>query len=259
MQAETQIIATEPAVDGAPDMDFAEERIALACAFRWAARYDLHESVANHFSLAVDDAGTKFLMNPRGRHFSQVRASELLLLDAGDPGTMERPDAPDPTAWALHGSIHRNVPGARCVLHVHSKYATALACLDDPTLPPVEQNAMRFWGRVTIDDQFDGMGLDDEAERVGRLVGDNPILLMRHHGVMVFGPTVAQAFDDLYYYERACCTYLIALQTGRKVRAVSDRVAAKTELQWRNYPDLSEDHFRELGAILDREDPSYRC
>ena len=172
---------------------------------------------------------------------------------------MERPDAPDPTAWALHGSIHRNVPGARCVLHVHSKYATALACLDDPTLPPVEQNAMRFWGRVTIDDQFDGMGLDDEAERVGRLVGDKPILLMRHHGVMVFGPTVAQAFDDLYYYERACCTYLIALQTGRKVRAVSDRVAAKTELQWRNYPDLSEDHFRELRAILDREDPSYRC
>ena len=246
------------AVDDSPGMDFADDRIALACAFRWAARYDLHESVANHFSLAVDDQGSRFLMNPRGRHFSRIRASELLLLDAGDPSTMQRPDAPDPTAWALHGGIHHNVPGARCVLHVHSTFATALACLDDPTLPPVEQNAMRFWGRVTIDDEFDGMGLDDEAERVARLVGDKPILLMRHHGVMVIGPTVAQAFDDLYYFERACCTYLTALQTGRKLRVVSDRVAAKTELQWRHYPDLSEDHFRELRGILDREDPSYR-
>lgn len=239
-------------------MDFADERIDLACAFRWAARFDLHEAVANHFSLAVDDAGSRFLMNPRGRHFSRIRASELLLLDAGDTSTMEHPDAPDPTAWALHGSIHRKVQDARCVLHAHSKFATALACLDDPTLPPVDINAMRFRGRVTIDDEFDGMGLEDEAERIAGLVGDKPILLMRHHGVMVVGPTVAQAFDELYYFERACCTYLTALQTGRKLRFVSDRVAAKTERQWRHYPDLSEDHFRELREILDRDDPSYR-
>ncbi len=239
-------------------MDFVDERIALACAFRWAARFDLHEAVANHFSLAVDEAGTRFLMNPRGRHFARVTASDLLLLDAGDASTMERPGAPDPTAWALHGSIHRSMRHARCLLHVHSRFATALACLDDPTLPPIDQNAMRFRGRVTVDDRFDGMGLDDEAERIARLVEDKPILLMRHHGVMAIGPTVAQAFDDLYYFERACCTYLTALQTGRKLRSVSDRVAAKTERQWRDYPDMGEDHFRELRAILDHEDPSYR-
>ena len=194
-------------------MDHAEERIALACAFRWAARYDLHESVANHFSVAVNDSGTRFLMNPRGRHFSLMRASELLLLDAEDESTMQRPDAPDPTAWGLHGAIHRRVPHARCLLHVHSRYATVLACLADPTLPPIDQNAMRFWGRVTVDDQFEGMGLDDEAERVAALAGDNPILLMRNHGVMVIGETVAQAFDDLYYFERSCETYITALQT----------------------------------------------
>ena len=249
---------SRPAVDGSPDISFAEERIALTCAFRWAARYNLHESVANHFSLSVDEVGMRFLMNPRGRHFSCIRASELLLLDAGHPSTLQRPDEPDPTAWALHSSIHRNVPGARCVLHAHPRFATTLACLDDPTLPPVEQNAMRFWGRVTIDDGFYGMGLDDEAERISLLAGDKPLLLMRNHGVMVIGPTVAQAFDDLYYYERACCTYITALQTGRELRVVSDDIAAKTELQWRDYPDLSEDHFRELSEILDREDPSYR-
>ncbi len=254
-----RIVATlMRAVSERPHFDFAEERIALACAFRWAARYGLHEAVANHFSLAVNDAGTRFLMNPRGRHFSLIRAGELLLLDADDDSTMQRPDAPDPTAWGLHGAIHRRVPHARCLLHVHSRYATVLACLADPTLPPIDQNAMRFWGRVTVDDQFEGMGLDDEAERVASLASDNPILLMRNHGVMVIGATVAQAFDDLYYFERACETYVTALQTGRELKIVSDQVAATTVRQWLDYPDLSDDHFRGLKAILDREDPSYR-
>ena len=171
---------------------------------------------------------------------------------------MQRPDAPDPTAWALHGAIHRRVPHARCLLHVHSRYATVLACLADPTLPPIDQNAMRFWNRVTVDEQFEGMGLDDEAERVASTIGDNPILLMRNHGVMVIGKTVAQAFDDLYYYERSCETYITALQTGRELKLASDEVAITTRRQWLHYPDLSDDHFRELHAILDREDPSYR-
>ena len=248
----------QPAVIDMPGMDFENERIALACAFRWTARLDMHESVANHFSVAIDEAGTKFLMNPRGRHFSRIKASELLLLDAKDEATMARPDAPDPTAWALHGSIHRRVPHARCVLHVHSRNASVLACLADPTLPPIDINAMRFWGRMSIDDGFDGMSLDDEAERIARVLDDKPILLMRNHGVMAVGETVARAFDDLYYFERACSTYIAALQTGRELRIVSDEVAAKTAQQWRDYPDLSEDHFRELMEILDREDPCFR-
>ncbi len=80
----------------------------LAAAFRWAARLDLHEGVANHFSVAVSDDGGQFLLNPRGRHFSRVRASELLLLDATRSGA----DA-DPTAWFLHSHLHRHVPHAR--------------------------------------------------------------------------------------------------------------------------------------------------
>lgn len=248
----------QPAVLNRPVMDFEEERTALACAFRWAARFDMHEAVANHFSVAVNKSGTRFLMNPKGRHFSRIRASELLLLDAGDDKTMTRPDAPDPTAWALHGGIHRQVPHARCVLHVHSKYASVLGCLADPALPPIDINAMRFWGSVCIDDGFDGMSLGDEAERIARLLGDKPILLMRNHGLMVIGETVARAFDDLYYFERACSTYITALRTGRELRVVSDETAAKTAQQWRDYPGLGEDHFRELQAILDREEPSYR-
>lgn len=236
-----------------------EERTELACAFRWTARLNMHEAVANHFSLAVDDSGSRFLINPNGRHFSRIRASDLLLLDANDPAAMERPDAPDPTAWALHGGIHRKVPGARCLLHVHSKYATALACLKESLLPPIDQNTMRFYGRMAVDDGFDGMGLGDEAERCASAVSaDVPILVMGNHGVMVIGRSVAQAFDDLYYFERACETYITALQTGKELRVASDEVARKTCQQWIDYPGIADNHFRALREILDEDEPDYR-
>jgi len=218
----------------------------------------MHEAIANHFSLAVSEDGQRFLINPYGRHFSRVRASDLLLLDADDPSALDRPDAPDITAWALHGALHRRHRHARCILHVHSKYATALACLADSRLPPIEQNSMRFFERVAIDEGFDGMGLGDEAERVSRQIGDKPILLMGNHGVLVAAPSVAQAFDDLYYFERACEVYLTALATGRPLRIASDEVARKTAQQWLDYPDFAVRHFNALQEILDQEEPDYR-
>ena len=157
-----------------------DERVDLACAFRWAVRYNMHEGVANHFSLAVSDDGSQFLLNPNATHFSRVRAGGLLLVDGNDTETMSRPNAPDETAWCLHGAIHRNVPEARCILHTHSKYALALACLEDSTLPPIDQNSMRYFNRVAIDDGFNGLGLDEEAERVSRTMrGGKPVLVMR--------------------------------------------------------------------------------
>ena len=96
------------------NIEFYEERVDMACAFRWTERLNMHEAVANHFSLAVNDDGTQFLMNPNQRHFSRVRASDLLLIDANDPSTMEQENAPDPTAWGLHGAIHRHCRHARC-------------------------------------------------------------------------------------------------------------------------------------------------
>ena len=106
-----------------------EDRANLAAVFRMTARLNMHEGVANHFSYAVSEDGSRFLINPFGRHFSTLRASDLLLLDANDNATMEQPNRPDPTAWSIHGAMHRNAPQARCVLHVHSKYATVLASI----------------------------------------------------------------------------------------------------------------------------------
>ena len=90
--------------------DLREERQDMAAAFRWAERLNMNEAVANHFSLAVDNAGSKFLMNPNQVHFGRITASDLILLDANDPMVMESPEAPDPTAWGLHGSIPKQRP-----------------------------------------------------------------------------------------------------------------------------------------------------
>src|SRR5450631_2802582 len=94
-------------------------RVDLAAAFRLAVRMNWHEAVANHFSVAVSTDGRHYLMNPKWRHFSRVKASELLLLDSGDAETMKRPNAPDPSAWCIHGNLHTKLPQARCVLHLH--------------------------------------------------------------------------------------------------------------------------------------------
>jgi ribulose-5-phosphate 4-epimerase/fuculose-1-phosphate aldolase len=149
---------------------FESERRDLAAAFRWFARLGMAESVANHFSVAVSQDGTQFLVNPCRRHFSQIKASELLLLNANDPTTLDQPNAPDPTAWYLHAGLHAHVPHARCIMHLHSKYATALGCLEDSTLYPIDINAARFFGRVAVDPQFAGMALssDEAGTPVGR-------------------------------------------------------------------------------------------
>ncbi|MEM7170281.1 MAG: class II aldolase and adducin N-terminal domain-containing protein [Pseudomonadota bacterium] len=241
------------------EMDHQQDRVELAAAFRWAARYNLHEATANHFSLAVSNDGSQFLCNPNGRHFSRVKASELLLLDANDPNTLNRPDAPDASAWSLHGAVHRAVPHARCALHLHPKYATVLASLKDSTIYPIDQNTMRFFNRIAVDDGFEGMALGDEGDRVCRNFGNKSVMMMGNHGVMVIGPSVAQAFDTLYYLERACETLVSAYMTQKELRIVDSEVAEKTAQQWEEYSNLSELHFRELMAILDEEEPSYRA
>ncbi len=93
---------------------FREERLELACAVRWAARFNWHEAVANHFSLSVNEDGTHFHLNPRHRHFARVSASDFLLLDVNESRTMARADAPYVMAWGLHGSVHRRCSHARC-------------------------------------------------------------------------------------------------------------------------------------------------
>jgi ribulose-5-phosphate 4-epimerase/fuculose-1-phosphate aldolase len=233
-------------------------RVDLAAAFRLAVLNDWHEAVANHFSVATDAGGSRFLMNPRWMHFSRVRASDLLHLDAQDAAVMEGQDAPDPSAWCIHGRIHALVPEARCVLHAHPPYATALAALADPTLLPVDQNTARFFRRVAVDLAYGGIA-DQEAEgvRLAGMLGRSRRLMMGNHGVLVAAPTVGQAFDDLYYLERACRTLMLAYAAGRPLSILSDEVAEATARSWDSYAEAGEAHFSEAKRLLDARGENY--
>jgi ribulose-5-phosphate 4-epimerase/fuculose-1-phosphate aldolase len=248
-----------PTANLTPNLSHWDERTDMAAAFRWTARLNMHEAVANHFSLAVNADGSKFLINPNGRHFSRITASSLVEIDANDPATMNRPDAPDPTAWGLHGSIHRALPHARCVLHIHSIHATVLASLADSRLPAIDQNTAMFFGRHVVDGHYGGMAFEEEGARCASMLSDPKIttMVMGNHGVLVVGQTVAEAFNRLYYFERAAETYIRALQTGQPLRVLPDAVAEKTAREWEAYPGFAEAHLREIKAMLDESGDSY--
>ena len=235
------------------------ERVDLAAAFRWTARLNMHEAVSNHFSLSINDDGTQFLMNPNQMHFSRIKASDMIVVDANDPETLKGPNAPDETAWGLHSGLHRLVPHARCAMHVHSIHATVLASLADSTLPPIEQNACMFYDRMVVDDGYGGLAFADEGARCAALFTDpkQKVMVMGNHGVLVIGDSVADTFNRMFYFERSCEVYIRALQTGQKLRVLSDAIAEKTAAEIENYPEQAIRHLSELKAILDHESSDY--
>lgn len=238
-------------------VDIDEARRDMAAIFRWTARENMHEGISNHFSYAISDDGQQFLMNPFGVHFSKMKASDLLLVDANDLSD-EVAQRIDPTAWAIHGAMHRNNPQARCIVHLHSHYATAMSVLKDPALPAIDQTCCRFHNRVALDLGFDGMGLGDEAERLSGLLGNKQMMMMGAHGFLTVGESPALAFDLAYHYERGCRTYMTALATGRDILVLDDAVAEKTAQQWENYAGGYTKFMAAIRTILDEEEPEYR-
>ena len=198
-------------------------------------------------------------MNPNQKHFSRIRASELLFLDANDPETMNGPGAPDPSAWGLHGSVHRACPHARCLMHVHSIHATVLASLADSNMPPIDQNTATFFNRYVIDEEFGGLAFEGEGTRCAKMLTDpsKKVMIMGNHGVLVIGDSVAETFNRMYYFERAAETYIRALQTQLPLRVLSDEIAEKTARELEEYPEQAERHLDELKAILDEEGSTY--
>ena len=232
----------------------------LAAVFRWTAKLNMHEGIANHFSVCLPNSNTGFYVNGSGMHFSTIKASDLVLIEQNKVEELKKkPELVDPTAINIHGTIHKKVPHARCILHVHSKYATALSTLKDPTLQPIDQNTMRFYNRVAVFRDFGGLGFEEESNKMAACIGNNRSMLLANHGILTTGQTVAQAFDELYYFEKACETYITALSTQKELKIVSPEVAEKTAQEWENYStDMEELHLKAIRSILDNEDPSYK-
>lgn len=233
-------------------------RADLAACFRMAARLGLQEGICNHFSALVPGRDDLFLVNPYGLAFEEVTASSLLVCDfhgnvlAGDG----RPEA---TAFYIHARLHALVPRARAAFHTHMPNATALAMVEGEPLAWAGQSALKFYGRTAVDEDYNGLALDEtEGDRIAAAMGDADILFLKNHGVMVVGPTIAEAWDDLYYLERAAEVQVRAMGTGRRLKPVPPDIARRTAAQMREGdPESARLHLESVKRILAREDPDY--
>jgi len=238
-----------------------QARIDLAAAHRLAVLYGYHEGIDNHFTLLVPGHVDRFLLAPFGLHWSEVRARDFLVVDlAGNVLAGEGPV--EDTAFHIHAPLHAARPDVRCVMHTHMPYATALSLLEDPALLMASQNAIGFDGLVALCD-YEGFALDSsEGARMARALGSKTVLLLRNHGVVVTGTSVADAFNTLYFFERAAMTQILAGSSGQAVRTVPEAVLRRTVEQYTTSAkveglDRIELHFAALKRMLDRREPDY--
>tara|TARA_Y100000992_G_scaffold283368_1_gene232618 strand:- start:2741 stop:3466 length:726 start_codon:yes stop_codon:yes gene_type:complete len=240
-------------------MEITELQKELAATFRWTARLNMHEGVANHFSACLPGS-TDFYVNRAGIHFSRIKASDLILVNEDNKKELQnKPEIIDPTALNIHGAIHERVPHARCIFHAHSKYATALSTLKDPTLKPIDQNTMIFYNRVSVYNQFGGLGFEEESIKMANALGNKQHMILANHGIITTGETVADGFNSLYYFEKAAETYLTALSSNQELNVVNHDIAEKTAEETANYPlDTASLFLSQIRLILDKEEPDYK-
>lgn len=236
----------------------AQARIDLAACFRWAVRLNFEEGICNHFSAMVPGRDDLFLVNPYGLMFREVTASSLLLCDF-DGNVLEGEGKPEATAFFIHARLHKAMPRARAALHTHMPNATALAMIEGAPLSWAGQTALKFYGRIVVDEAYNGLALDThEGDRIAAAMGDADVVFLKNHGVMTVGPTIAGAWDDLYYLERAAEVQIKALSTGRPLRPVDPETARRTAAQIRaGDAESGRLHLESIKRVLRREEPDF--
>ncbi len=234
-------------------------RADLAAAYRLAERFGLNEGISNHFTARLPEPEDRFLVIPHGLHWSEVRASQLLVVD-GDGIVVEGDGEVEPSALYIHSRILRARPDAMCVLHTHQTHATAISVIEGGRLLPVSQNALRFHDRIAYDSHYGGAADHAaEGERLAGALGDAAVLFHANHGVIVVGESIARGFDDLYFLERAAEVQLLAQSTGQALRSVPDSIAERyvSESRPNALRQQALVHFRALRRVLDAESPGY--
>jgi ribulose-5-phosphate 4-epimerase/fuculose-1-phosphate aldolase len=236
-----------------------EARADLAATLRMAAHHGLEEGICNHFSAVVPGHPDLFLVNRLGWAFKEATASSLLICDY-EGNVISGDGEPEATAFFIHARLHKMMPRVGAAFHTHMPYATALSMVEGHPFIYAGQTSLKFYGRVAVDEDYNGLALDNtEGDRIASVIGDADILFMRNHGVMVCAPNIAEAWDDLYYLERAAEVQVKAMSTGRKLVPVAEHIAIAAAKQMREGdPDSARMHLESLRRVLDREAPEYK-
>jgi ribulose-5-phosphate 4-epimerase/fuculose-1-phosphate aldolase len=237
-------------------------RVDLAACHRLAAHFGYHEGIDNHLTLLVPGYSDRFYLAPFGLHWSEVKASDLLVLDFSGR-VLSGQGLVEDTAKYIHTPVHRSSPQGNCVLHTHMPYATALGMLENPRLEMAVQSALIFHDDIAYDTNYNGLAYDEsEGERLAVALGDKSVLLMGNHGALVVGRTLPLAFERLYFLERAAQAQLLAMSTGRPLRLIPESVVERTFAQMEGGSavggfEREELHFEALKRMLDRAGMDY--
>jgi ribulose-5-phosphate 4-epimerase/fuculose-1-phosphate aldolase len=210
-----------------------EARLQLAACFQLAALHGLEEGICNHFSAVVPGHDELFFVNPYGFAFGEITASRLLICDF-DGRVIDGEGQPEATAFYIHARLHKLLPRVKAAFHTHMPSATSLCLIEGPPLLWLGQTALKFYGRTAVDEHYNGLALDDsEGDRIAQAMGDADILFLKNHGVMVAGGSIAEAWDDLYYLERAAEVQLRAMSSNRPLKQVPHDIAQRSYEQMR--------------------------
>jgi ribulose-5-phosphate 4-epimerase/fuculose-1-phosphate aldolase len=237
-------------------------RVDLAACYRLIAHFGWDDLILTHNSARAPGTTDQILINPMGLMFNEITASNLLKVDLD--GNLIEPSEYEPVyaGIVIHGAIYMGRPDVQCVIHTHTEADIAVGALQEGLLP-LSQWAMRFYNRLGYHD-YEGVSLDlDERERLQQSIGDNPVLVLRNHGLLATGRNVAEAFSLTYHFERSAEAQLkimAAVAAGAKMVVPSpDTCERQAALFTGNEPRLQGQ--REWPALLrlaDRIDPSYR-
>jgi ribulose-5-phosphate 4-epimerase/fuculose-1-phosphate aldolase len=240
-----------------------QARVDLAAAHRAASMHGFNEGIFNHLTLVVPGKPDRYYQIPFGMHWSEVKASSFMEVGIDD-GQVKRGEGDvERSCFCIHAPIHKALPQAAAVFHTHMPFASALTRLEDPRIKEIGQTEAGLAGRIAYDQDYTGLAFEpEEGERLARILGDKSILFMANHGIATVGPSVAEAYNRLYYTERAAQVQLYAMWTGQPLKTISEPVVAKVRNDiggTRFYEGLTppERHFAALKRILDRKEPDY--
>ncbi len=235
-----------------------ELRCDMAAVFRVAAREGWNEQIGNHNSLMLPGEGPpRFLINPRGYLFQELKASDLIVCDL-DGKVLQGTGELRKVAFHIHARIHLLNPRAACVVHVHPRWLTALSLLRDTELHLSHHNNLLLNDRIVYDQEGDEpVHHNEEGDRIARCLGDKSVMVMRGHGVTVVGPTVQDAFDECFIAERTAMYQMTAMSTGRAMHTLPERLRRNHLGPWGEKIDARL-HLNAWRRVLDREEPDYR-
>jgi ribulose-5-phosphate 4-epimerase/fuculose-1-phosphate aldolase len=240
-----------------------QARVDLAAAHRLAFMHGFSEGIFNHLTLTVPGRSDVYYQIPFGTHWSEVTASCLMEVGIDDGKVKRGTGDVERSCYCIHAPIHKALPQASAVFHTHMPYASALTRLEDPRIKEIGQTEVILLDAIAYDDDYSGPAFDPaEGARLAKIIGNKTVLFMANHGVTTLGTTVAEAYNRLYYLERAAQVQIYAMWTGQPLKQLPAAVVEKTKREVggaRFYdPGPEQRHFDALKRILDRTEPDYK-